>query len=79
VKSSEQAGTKPEIWGLAEVADHLGVLRESVRRYYKRGDIPQPDGFLDGDRAPWWLAATITEHQRPGRLSGLKNQQADAK
>lgn len=77
--TSTDKNQKPEIWGLAEVADHLNVLRESVRRYYKRGDIPQPDGFMDGGRTAWWLKSTITEHQRPGRMSGLKNQQGGAK
>lgn len=67
---------KPEVWGTAEVGAYLNVQPATVNRYHRRGDIPQPDGYINDGRNAWWLASTIRNHQRPGRGSGLKNWKA---
>lgn len=56
----------PNFWTVAQVAAHLGVKPETVRRYVERGTLPQPDGKLSG-RFPWWKPETITSYKRPGR------------
>lgn len=55
-------------WTMVEVAAHLGVTYDSVRRYRARDEnFPPPDGKLG--RTPWWRPDTIKAWQesRPGR------------
>ena len=45
-------------WTMAEVAAHLGIAAQSVRRYRVRdASFPAPDGKLG--RTPWWRPETI--------------------
>ena len=56
-------------WTMVEVAAHLGVTYDSVRRYRARDEnFPPPDGKLG--RTPWWRPDTIKAWQaaRPGRI-----------
>jgi hypothetical protein len=56
-------------WTMADVATHLGITADSVRRYRVRdASFPAPDGQLG--RTPWWWPDTIKEWQsvRPGRI-----------
>ena len=56
-------------WTMAEVAAHLGIAAQSVRRYRVRdASFPAPDGKLG--RTPWWRPDTIKAWQaaRPGRI-----------
>ena len=58
-----------EQWTMVEVAAHLGVTYDSVRRYRVRdASFPAPDGKLG--RTPWWRPDTIKAWQaaRPGRI-----------
>jgi predicted DNA-binding transcriptional regulator AlpA len=50
----------------SDIADRLGIQRESVHRYLTRGDIPQPDERAG--RTLLWRVDTIEEWiaGRPG-------------
>lgn len=49
-----------------QLANRLGVARESIHRYRTRGDIPEPDEIVG--RSPVWKIETIErwEAVRPG-------------
>lgn len=49
-----------------ELADRLGIKRNSVHRYRTRGDIPPPDEHVG--RTPLWAVSRIEEwlSGRPG-------------
>jgi hypothetical protein len=47
-------------WGIAEIADHLGIKRASADQRRWRGDLPQPDGEMSG-RPFWWRSTIIRE------------------
>jgi predicted DNA-binding transcriptional regulator AlpA len=50
-----------------QVAERAGVSRETIWRYRRRGDIPEPDEYAG--RTPLWREETITEWlaSRPGQ------------
>ena len=49
----------PDLAGLQEIADMLGVTPRTVQRYLTRADFPQPYARLAGGRV--WLRADIDE------------------
>jgi predicted DNA-binding transcriptional regulator AlpA len=62
--------TNLQILDRAAVAARVGVAAKSVTRYWERGQMPQPDGWVSG--RPWWYETTIEEWlaNRPGRGAG---------
>jgi predicted DNA-binding transcriptional regulator AlpA len=46
------------VLGLAEIADLLGVSRQTVDQWRTRGRLPEPDGTVGG--RPAWRTETIT-------------------
>ena len=43
--------------GLVELADMLGMQRGTVRQWYSRGKLPEPDALLAA--TPVWRLSTI--------------------
>jgi predicted DNA-binding transcriptional regulator AlpA len=62
--------TSPKILDRAAMAALAGVAQKSVTRYWERGQMPQPDGWVSG--RPWWYETTAKEWlaNRPGRGAG---------
>lgn len=46
-----------DLYGVAEIADELGVSRVTVAQWLKRGKMPAPDARLA--MGPVWKARTI--------------------
>jgi predicted DNA-binding transcriptional regulator AlpA len=46
-----------KIYGIAEIAEELGVRRETVAQWHNRKQLPDPDEQLG--MGPAWLAKTI--------------------
>lgn len=53
---------------VGQVADRLGIARNTWNSYVARDQAPKPDGHHDL-RTPWWYAATVDgwNADRPGR------------
>jgi predicted DNA-binding transcriptional regulator AlpA len=54
-----------KLYGIAEIAQALGVSRGLVAQWYRRGKLPEPDARLA--MGPVWTAATIEPWIRQGR------------
>jgi len=60
---------RPDIVGLAEIAERLGVQRRTVDRWRERGVLPDPTWTVGG--RPAWEWSTIEAWARAtGRLPG---------
>lgn len=42
---------------ITDVAERVGVKRQTIDAYRLRGLMPEPDGYLG--KSPWWRAKTI--------------------
>jgi predicted DNA-binding transcriptional regulator AlpA len=51
------ADTPRRIYGIAEIANELGVRRETVAQWHNRNQLPKPDEQLG--MGPAWLAETL--------------------
>lgn len=63
------ADSKPDLYGMAEIADalaDLGVKRPTVVMWRQRGFLPQPDGKPSG--TPAWKPETIEPWIRAKRV-----------
>ena len=50
---------KREVYGVAEIAEKLGVARQVVAKWKYRGKLPAPDEVLAA--GPVWLSASLRE------------------
>lgn len=62
--------TRPlEVVGLVEIAELLGVERATVRTWYSRGRLPEPDARLAA--TPVWRLTTIKQWIRQDRWGSV--------
>ena len=54
---TEGSGVSDEQWTTGDVAEHLGIKRDTVASYRSRGQMPEPDRYTG--RTPWWHPETI--------------------
>ena len=63
---------KPELWGAAEIANHLGVTPSLVHRWIRAGRLPAPIAELrmgkvwDAEEIREWNRSRVAKHRRRG-------------
>jgi len=50
--------------GVAEIADHIGLGRNTVQVMSARGQLPEPDQIVNGGRTKLWKESTINRWQK---------------
>lgn len=68
---------KPELWGVTEVAEYLGI--GDYQNVYKLADLPEP--AIKRNRGRLWDADVIRAYKRSGKVSykGFKSSAAAAR
>ena len=52
---------KPESLGMTEFAQRTGIKIGTLYQMQQRGQLPDPDGHINGGTRAWWLAATVDQ------------------